>query len=103
MVTMVTREETLEEVEHQVDLYQELLELTKKEHKLLKEDGDPTEVQEEKREIRDEIAAIDMKFNIKQSNKLKLIMSSTSEKLQQFKPTLKKLYDLEKKNQNLTR
>ncbi|SJZ43329.1 flagellar biosynthesis protein FlgN [Selenihalanaerobacter shriftii] len=102
----MSKEETaLEKVEKQADLYKDLLALIKKEHKLLKEEKDVTNIQDQKRGIRDEIQDIELMLNVKhnmgQAEKLGLIKNSDSEKLQQFKPLLKELYDLEKENQKL--
>lgn len=92
-------EDSLDGLKKQVELYQELLALTKEEHDLLKEGKDTSEIKEEQRELRDEIQNIDLKHDIDQTDKLRLIKESDVEELQQFEPVLKELYALEKKNQ----
>lgn len=100
---MKVNEDAIPKIEEQVELYQELLEVLKKENQLLTEDKDVSDLQEQKREIKDEIAdlntELNVKFTIKRADKLKLIMNSDSEKLNQLKPTLEKVYELEQKNQ----
>ncbi|MBM7623047.1 flagellar biosynthesis protein FlgN [Sporohalobacter salinus] len=99
---MKANKEAIPKIEEQVELYQDLLELLKEEHQLLTEDKDVSDLQEEKRKIKDEIANINtelnVKFTIKRADKLKLIMNSDSDKLNQLEPTLKKVYELEQKN-----
>ncbi len=92
-------EDSLDGLKKQVELYQELLALTKEEHDLLQEGEDTSEIKEEQRELRDEIQNIDLKYDIDQTDKLRLIKESDVEELQQFEPVLKELYALEKKNQ----
>ncbi|MCK8827036.1 flagellar biosynthesis protein FlgN [Natroniella acetigena] len=93
--------EKIEQLKKQVDLYQELVELVEEEQELLKQ-GQPTaELKDGQREIRDEIAGIDLKFNLSQGDKLKLMVKSDDQKLKQLKPTLQKLYSLEKENQRV--
>ncbi|MCK8816015.1 flagellar biosynthesis protein FlgN [Natroniella sulfidigena] len=96
-----SEEEKIEQLKKQVDLYQELVELVEEEQELLKQGQQTVELKDEQREIRDEIAGIDLKFNLSQGDKLKLMAQSDDEKLKQLKPTLQKLYDLEKENQEL--
>ncbi|ADL11813.1 hypothetical protein [Acetohalobium arabaticum] len=100
---MKVNEDAVPKIEEQVELYQELLEVLKKENQLLTEDKDVSDLQEQKREIKDEIADINtelnVKFTISQGDKLRVIMNSDSEKLNQLKPTLEEVYELEQKNQ----
>ncbi|SDC83920.1 MULTISPECIES: hypothetical protein [unclassified Candidatus Frackibacter] len=102
---MTEERNALTMIEEQLDLYQDLVELMARKHWLLKKKDDTSETEEKEREIRDKIAKIDLELNVnkkvKRPDKLRLIMENDSEKLQQFKPVLKELYDLEKKNQEL--
>ena len=103
---MKVNEDALSKIEEQVELYEDLLEVLKKENELLTEDKDVSNLQEQKREIKDEIADINtelnVKFTIKRADKLKLIMNSESDKLNQLKPTLEKVYELEQENKSLS-
>ncbi|AGB42112.1 FlgN protein [Halobacteroides halobius DSM 5150] len=94
-------EDMVSALEEEVKLYQEILTLTKEKHQLLKEGEDTTEIDEQKRELRDQIANLDLKFDIKQVDKLNIVNNSDLDKINQFKPTLQKLYSLEKKNREL--
>ncbi|MGM0472348.1 MAG: flagellar biosynthesis protein FlgN [Bacillota bacterium] len=100
-------QEAISEIERQVDLYQELLELLKEERELLHQEVDTSEIEDKKREIKDEIAQIntklDIKHSIKQPDKLRLISDSEVEKLNQLKPTLKEVYQLQVANEELTK
>lgn len=103
---MKANEDAIEQIEEQVELYQKLLEVLQQEHQLLTEDKDVSDLQEQKREIKDEIddinTELNAKFTIKREDKLKLIKSSDSEKLNQLEPTLKEVYELDQKNRKLS-
>src|SRR6056297_2275201 len=94
-------EDMVSALEEEVELYQEILELTEKKQQLLKEGQDTTEIDEQKRELRDQIADLDLEFDIKQIDKLNIVNNSDVEKINQLRPTLKELYKLEKENEEL--
>ncbi|GAB6100066.1 hypothetical protein JCM16358_19450 [Halanaerocella petrolearia] len=94
-------EDMLSALEEEVDLYQEILELTKEKNKLLKNNEDTSEIDEKKRELRDQISNLDLKFDIKQIDKFNIVNKSDIDKINQFKPMLKELYALEQDNKEL--
>ncbi|WP_408955701.1 flagellar biosynthesis protein FlgN [Natroniella sp. ANB-PHB2] len=97
-----SEKEKIEQLKKQVELYQELVELVEEEQQILKQGQQTVELKGKQREIRNEIAGIDLKFNLSQGDKLKLMAQSDDEKLKQLKPTLQKLYSLEKENQKIS-
>ena len=98
---MIFIKDKLEGLLKQIELYEDLLVFLEQEYELLEEGKDTTEVKEKQRELRDEIADLDTEYNLKQGEKLRLISENDVEELNQFKPLLKELYNLEQKNQKL--
>ena len=98
---VINIKDKLEGLLKQVELYEDLLAYLEQEYELLEEGEDTTEVKEKQRELRDKIADLDTEYNLKQSEKLRLISENDIEELNQFKPVLKELYNLEQKNKKL--
>ncbi|MGM0502855.1 MAG: flagellar biosynthesis protein FlgN [Bacillota bacterium] len=87
----------LEGLLKQIELYEDLLELLKEEQELLEAGADTTELKEKQRELRDEIKGIDLEYDLKRSEKLRLITKNDIDKLNKFEPLLKELYQLDQK------
>ena len=103
-MTAETKEELITEVETQLELYQQLLELIRKENKLLEAAQEiDAELVTEKREIRDQIAKIDLVLNAKNTSKFELMQAAEDDKLTELKSILEELYSLEKENQRLAK
>ncbi|MBM7557283.1 flagellar biosynthesis protein FlgN [Halanaerobacter jeridensis] len=98
---MIFIKDKLEGLLKQIELYEDLLAFLEQEYELLEKGEDTTEVKEKQRELRDEIADLDTEYNLKQGEKLRLISENDVEELNQFKPLLKEIYNLEQKNQKL--
>lgn len=99
---MIFIKDKLEGLLKQIELYEDLLAYLEQEYKLLEAGKDTTEVKEKQRELRDEIADLDTEYNLKQGEKLRLISENDVEELNQFKPLLKEIYNLEQKNKKMT-
>ena len=91
------KKDTLQALLDQIDLYRDLLDLLKEKQELLEAEEDITDLEEKERELRDEIREIDQDYNLKQTDKLRLISKNDIEELNEFKPLLKELYDVEQK------
>ena len=103
-MTAETKEELITEVETQLELYQQLLELIRKENKLLEAAQEiDAELVTEKREIRDQIAKIDLVLNAKNTSKFELMQAAEDDKLTELKSILEELYSIEKENQKLAK
>ena len=94
---MINIKDKLEGLLKQVELYEDLLAFLEQEYELLEAGKDTTEIKEKQRELRDEISDLDTEYNLKQGEKLRLISENDVEELNQFKPLLKELYNLEQK------
>ncbi|MCK8824102.1 hypothetical protein [Fuchsiella alkaliacetigena] len=103
-MTAETKEELISEVETQLELYQQLLELIRKENNLLEAAQEiDAELLTEKREVRDQIAKIDLVLNAKNTSKFELMQAAEDDKLTELKSILEELYSLEKENQRLAK
>ena len=94
---MIFIKNKLEGLLKQVDLYEELLEVLKKEYEQLENEKSILELEEKERELRDEISDIDTEYHLSKTEKLRLINENDIEELNRFEPLLKELYSLEQK------
>jgi hypothetical protein len=101
VIIIKKKKDTLEALLEQIKLYRDLLDLLKEKQQLLEAEEDITAIEEKERELRDEIREIDQDYNLKQTDKLRLISKNDIEELNEFKPLLKELYDVEQKTKEL--
>ena len=98
---MIFINDKLEGLIEQIDLYEELLDLIKEEYELLEAGEDIAALEEEERELRDEISDLDTEYHFSKTEKLRLINENDIEELNRFEPLLKELYKIEQKIEKL--